>query len=268
MQKVKIYCSWDLYFDLELSEQVELIVDFHNINNTNPNRKKVLFVLEPHDIMPQFTNMAIQQQNKFDYILTHNENILKSCPNARLFEFASTWIKDYRFPEKEFSVSTIVGGKLMAPGHHLRQKLWYKENKITNIPTKFFISGNYSGALQNYNNNPVLGKDKNVLFDSQFHIVIENAKRKYWFTEKLIDCLQTKTIPIYWGATAIDEYFNLNGMFVVDNFEDIIDICNNLNSSTYLEKLEFVEENYEISKKFADLSDRLKNKLTELYKNE
>ena len=35
------------------------------------------------------------------------------------------------------------------------------------------------------------------LKDYRFSVVIENCKRDYWFTEKLIDCFVTGTIPIY-----------------------------------------------------------------------
>jgi hypothetical protein len=264
MNNIKINCSWELEFELLHEKQIELFVDYHQINTATPDSIKVLFLLEPEDILPLAKN-TIQNHDKFDYILTHNKEILENCPNAHLFEFATTWIKDYTFPEKKFEVSTLVGGKTLAPGHFLRQKLWYKENRIK-IPKKFFISGNQAGNLQNYNNNPVLGAFKDPLFDSQFHIVIENAKRDYWFTEKLIDCLQTKSIPIYWGCPNIGNYFNLKGMFIVNNINEIINICNKLTPETYSEMYEFAEENYQKSNEFTNIAERLKNKIEKIIK--
>lgn len=264
MKNIKINCSWDLEFELLHERQVELFVDYYKIDSASSDSIKVLFILEPEEILP-LTQKTIQNYDKFDYILTHNKEILENCPNAHLFEFASTWIKNYTFPEKKFEVSTIVGGKTLAPGHFLRQKLWYKENKIT-IPKKFFLSGNMSGSLQNYNNNPILGSSKSPLFDSQFHIVIENTKRDYWFTEKLIDCIQTKSVPIYWGCPSIGNYFNLKGMFIVDSIDEIISICNKLTSETYNEMYEFIEDNYKKSNEFTDIANRLKNKIEKLIK--
>ncbi len=153
----------------------------------------------------------------------------------------------------------------MAPGHHLRQKVWFKESRIKNVPTKFFISGNF-GGIENYNNNPVLGDDKSLLFNTQFHICIENSKRNNWFTEKLIDCLQTKTIPIYWGCPNISNWFNMDGFFIVDSLDDIISSCNSLNENTYQDKILAVEENFEKSKIYATISDRLILKIKELTK--
>jgi hypothetical protein len=169
------------------------------------------------------------------------------------------------FPEKKHEVSTLVGGKLMAPGHFLRQKIWFKEQSIKNIKTKFYLSGNF-GGIENHNNNPILGNDKSPLFDSQFHICIENTKLENWFTEKLIDCLQTKTIPIYWGCPNIGNWFNLDGFIIANDFNEIINACNSIDENTYAEKIKAVEENFEKSKIFVNISERLENKIKELIK--
>lgn len=264
MKNIKINCSWDLKFDLYHEKQIELYVD--SIPNTPipTDTIRFVFLLEPIDIL-NLNQAAINSFHVgyYNFLLTHNEDLLRDVPVAKLFEFGTTWVKDFKFPTKKFEVSTLVGGKLMAPGHHLRQKLWFKENRIKSIPTNFFLSGNF-GGIENYNNNPILGSDKSLLFESQFHVCIENTKRNNWFTEKLIDCLQTKTIPIYWGCPNIGNWFNLDGFFIVDNLEDIIEVCNSLNEETYHNKITAVEENFEISKKFATISDRLQEKIISL----
>ena len=267
MNNIKIYCSWDLSFDLFYDKQIELYVDTVPQSQIPPGVIRFVFLLEPSEIMNLETQALAGEQNKtYNYLLTHNENLLNKSKIAHLFEFGTTWIKDYDFPEKEFSVSTLVGGKLMAPGHLLRQKIWFKEERIKSIPTRFYLSGNF-GGIENINNNPILGQDKRPLFNSQFHICIENTKRNNWFTEKLIDCLRTKTVPIYWGCPNIGNWFNLNGFYIVDNFQEIIDVCNSLNENSYNEKLKYIEENFEKSQKFLTINDRLKNKIEEILKN-
>lgn len=266
MKNIKIHCSWDLSFDLYHEKQIELYVDYIPQGTVPENIIRIVFLLEPIDIM-NLNNAAIEGYNEgsYTFLLTHNEDLIKKIPTAHLFEFGTTWIKNYNFPTKNYDISTLVGGKLMAPGHYLRQKVWFKESRIKNIPTKFFLSGNM-GGIENYNNNPILGSDKTPLFDSQFHICIENTKRNNWFTEKLIDCLQTKTIPVYWGCPNIGNWFNLDGFLIVDNLEDIINICNTIDENTYKNKIVAVEENFEKSKKFATISDRLILKIQELIK--
>jgi len=253
--------------DNKFTEPVEFFVDKLPVDKKESVKRFVL-LLEPPEIAAilcgSINSDVITFQDRFDYVLTHNQDVLDKLPGkAILFPYGTMWIKDYRFPEKEFSVSTLVGSKVMTYGHELRQKLWFKENRIKNIPTKFFLSGNAS-ALENYNNNLILRENKDELFDSQFHVCIENAKRDNWFTEKLIDCLQTKTVPIYWGCPNIGNWFNTKGFIMVDNLEDIIDACNSLNDGSYKEKLEFIEENFEKSKNFININHRIKEEINHL----
>ena len=41
-----------------------------------------------------------------------------------------------------------------------------------------------------------------------YSIAIESSQEINYFTEKLIDCLITKTIPVYWGCPNISEFFD------------------------------------------------------------
>lgn len=262
MHQVKIIADWDFQLDCKLENPVELYVDCLRGSQIKNDSKKILLLFEPEEISKS-SNSVIQHHKNFDYILTHNEQILNECSNAVLFEFGSTWIKDdYSYPDKKFEVSSLVGFKTWTEGHVLRHKLWYKQNRI-NIPKKFFMSRDSRG-IQSFDNNPVLGESKDPLFDSQFHIVIENVKRKYWFTEKLIDCIKAKSVPVYWGCPNIDEYFNTDGFIIVNSLDEIVEACNNLTEEDYIKRLSVIEENYQKGKKFEDLYGRIKNKLKEL----
>lgn len=263
MNKIKVFCSWDLEIDMEHEMQIELYVDSFPVTMIPINTKRFVFLLEPPEIQ-NLTNAAMKSINedKVDHLFTHNQELLDFTPKSSVFPLASTWIQNYEFPEKEFSVSALVGGKLLAPGHHLRQKVWFKENSIT-TPRRFFLSGNY-GGIENYNNNQILGDKKNPLFDSQFHICIENANRQNWFTEKLVDCMVTKTVPIYWGCPNIEDWFDTRGMIHVNNFNEIVEACNSLDENTYNEMLPYIEENYKIGLELASVSERLKKEILNL----
>jgi len=264
MKKVKVFCSWDLGVDMFHDKQVEVYVDSVPMNSIPVDTVRFVLLIEPPEILNLEARLLFGEENKtYNYVLTHDENILKRCKTAHLFEFGTTWLKEYDFPKKKFSVSALVGGKLITPGHTLRQKVWFKEERIESIPRNFYLSGNL-GGISNINNNPVLGSTKHPLFNSQFHICIENTKRNNWFTEKLIDCLRTKTIPIYWGCPNIGNWFNTEGFFMVDTFQDIINVCNSLTENTYNEKLKFVEENFEKCQKFLTIADRLQDKINTL----
>jgi hypothetical protein len=264
MKKIKIYCNWDLDFELYYEKQIELYIDSIPKDKVPENTIRFLFLLEPPEII-NLTTHALNAFNDgaYNYLFTHNQELLDAIPGKSfVMPLASTWIKNYEFPDKKFEVSTLVGGKRMAEGHLLRQKLWFKEDRIT-IPKKFFLSGNF-GGIENYKNNPILGNDKAPLFYSQFHICIENTKRRNWFTEKLIDCLQTKTVPIYYGCPNIEDWFDIRGFIIANDLNEIINACNGLTPDTYNQMLPYIEENYNRSMEYTSIDQRLKNKIKEI----
>ena len=109
-----------------------------------------------------------------------------------------------------------------------------------------------------YDNRLVLKESKEPLFDSQFSITIENTNLiNNAFSEKIIDCFQTKTIPIYYGPDNIGDFFNLDGIFHVKNLSEIIEICNNLSLETYNSKINAIEENHQLSMKYTSFDNSM-----------
>jgi len=121
-------------------------------------------------------------------------------------------------------------------------------------------------GVENFNNNKILGDLKDSLFDSQFHICIENSKQKNYFTEKIMDCFVTKTIPIYWGCPNIGDFFDINGIIVVNNFNEIIDSCNSLTNESYYKMLPGIENNFLFSKKYVDLKKNVEELIQKILK--
>ena len=93
--------------------------------------------------------------------------------------------------------------------------------------------------------------------------LLENEQRDNWITEKLIDCLASKTIPIYWGASNIGDYFNTDGMIIFNTIEELKDILDNLDEKFYDDRVDVVEENYEKSKEYWDFHARVKHEISE-----
>jgi hypothetical protein len=86
------------------------------------------------------------------------------------------------------------------------------------------------------------------LEDYMFSVAIENGKYSTYFTEKILDCFATGTIPIYLGSPDIGDYFNPDGIIdLKDGFEFSEDI--------YYEKIDAIKENCEIAKKFELAED-------------
>ena len=233
--------------------------------------KKIFVCIEPNEISG-INNYLKHNYKDFDFILAYDQEILNSVPNSILFQYGTTWIgEDFVSNTKEENLSFICNNKLHCKGHKLRQKIWHNQNKIS-FSKKFFVgSKNVPDNLQNatnsvelFNGNLILGESKYPLFDSMFHICIENVSKNNFFTEKLIDCFLTKTIPIYWGCPNIGEYFNEYGMIIFENDKDFFEKCCLLSSELYASKKDVIEQNFQLAKEWVDYPARLIAKIKEL----
>lgn len=257
-----IHSNFNFKLDYDFKKSIEIWIDnFENVLGST-SEVKIFIAMEPN-VISKINNYIKDNYYLFTYILTFDEDLLKNVPNALLFEFGTKWIDidNYKFGEKKFEVSFVCGSKMIAPGHLLRQKIWYNQDKIS-VPTNFFI--NQFGGPQNINNNKILGDLKTPLFDSMFHICVENNSNNYYFSEKLIDCLLCKSIPIYFGCKNTCDYFNADGIFVFNNWKECIEVCNKLTEEDYTKRLNIVEENYLKALSWIDYPERLKNKIEEI----
>ncbi|RLC36817.1 hypothetical protein DRH27_04670 [Candidatus Falkowbacteria bacterium] len=176
-----------------------------------------------------------------------------------------TWIYDYEFKEKLFGVTSVFGHKKKTYGHQARHALWARRGEIF-LPSKYFISS-YGGpdGSDDYDKLDKHVYDKKRAFSCQYHIAIENSDNGFYFSEKLIDCFQTKVVPIYWGTPNIGNYFNPDGMLIARSIDEIIEKANSVQHDDYERMLPAIEENYERSKQWClPPDDRLITKLREL----
>jgi len=270
--KVKFCYAYPINLDIDCNKPVDVYIDQFTLDRVPPDSLRIVILQEPwrEPLVP----LVQQYKDRYTHLLTYQEEVLDSNPKARLFHFPSTWVKGYTPKEKVFNVSTVVGGKKFLKGHVLRHELWRNKDLIT-IPKAFYLSGNAPHSHHfvhfdeaDYTNELVLGASKEPLFDSMFHITIENIAIENFFTEKLIDCFQTKTVPIYYGCTNIEKYFNPAGMYRASNIKEIIEICNQLTPEIYNRMLPYIEENYLLSNKWCDQMEQLKNGITLVLKEE
>jgi hypothetical protein len=258
--KVSIINTFGFKKDIFLKTRTEVYIDI--IPNSIKKFKRIIVILEPDEISGIRNSLLSLKPSDFDLILTHDPIVLNHFTNSKLFPFGTTWIKDFDFCDKVYGVSTLIGGKSITVLHRLRHRLL--ELLDLNFDINLFFFNSYNQALENSNNNlPKIKSSsfKNELFFCQFHIAIENVISDNWFTEKLIDCFQTKTVPIYLGCPNIGNYFDKRGMIIVESFSDIISVLESLKPDTYFNMLEFINKNYELSKEYIDFGIRLEKEL-------
>jgi hypothetical protein len=107
---------------------------------------------------------------------------------------------------------------------------------------------------------PLLENDsRNCLFDSMFHVSIENCCEVNYFTEKLIDCFATYTVPIYIGCPNVADYFNMDGMIIAANHGELPAIINRLSPQDYWGRIGAMRDNFVRSRKYIDFVARVRN---------
>lgn len=79
-----------------------------------------------------------------------------------------------------------------------------------------------------------------ALDEYRFSIGIENSRIHNYITEKLYDILFFNTIPIYCGATNIDDFIELKDTIItldINNIEQCVDVISSLNEDIYRDKI-------------------------------
>lgn len=209
-------------------QNTAVIVDIKDL--LFPNIDNVFIQIEP-DAINDIDTYLINNYTKYKYIYTYSAPVLSTCPNARFYLFGSARVPHTVYmnidcSKKKFAISTICGSKQCgtAKGHILRQLLYYNQKYFDSLPITFFRSSNQHPHLPDFGNNPFVpmtnipeNNDKGVLFDRyQYSIIIENSQQDNYFSEKLVDCLLSKTIPIYWGCPNIGAFFDTTGWILLD----------------------------------------------------
>lgn len=237
------------YFQWERSYNPDLIFfsdsHLHYVDQIN-SKKKIAWLIETPSMSVYQYQFILRNYEKFYKIFTHNKNLLENIKNTELLPIGGCWIneQDQKIYDKNKNVSIIASGKNSFVGHMLRHEII---SKISGIDVFGFAYKKIDNKIEG-------------LRDYKFSIVVENAKEDYYFTEKIIDCFVTGTIPIYWGCPSIGNFFDVNGIISFDNIEELQSILNNL-EGIYESKLESIKKNYDLSMQYRVGDDLIYEKI-------
>jgi hypothetical protein len=254
--KAKVYCKWGLKVDLDCDRQVNIYVDQEKKDRKVLGEYDVLYLCEPHSILPRMLDYAMSNANMFDLIVASSDRI-EGQPKVVHLEFGTTWIPANFVAEKVTGTSLVVGAKRMTEGHNLRHTVWNRQSEIRTVK-KFWVSRQGGPVAMGW---PMLGDSKTVMFDAKFHIAIENTRSRYYFTEKLMDCFMTETVPIYWGCLNIGDYFDVRGMLVAGSANAIISAANSAADELYEQMLPYIKYNKQKAEEYRNIGARLAKKI-------
>jgi hypothetical protein len=271
MNKVRFHWSYPININIDTDKNVDVYIDCFDDSPMPTNAIRIIILQEPflnNRSVQSFNNLYEFINNKPDrytHLFTYYDEILKTHPKSTFFLATTSWMQGYIPRHKKFSVSALVGGKNnpVFSGYAIRHNLWRAKDKII-IPKDFYLSTECRWSEGDYNNNKtiqgsIVKFSKAPLFDSQFHLAIESTYLTNVFSEKLIDCFQTKTVPIHYGCPNIKDFFNIDGIFVAQSVNEIINICNNLTPDTYNSMMPAIEDNYNKSHKYCIYDEQIKD---------
>lgn len=219
------------------------------IENIDANKINYAWIIEPPIINGDNHINITKPENysKFHTVFSCNRWIGEKIPNFKFVAHGGTWLReeDILLHDKNKICSMIFSDKQWNAGHRYRSLVW--EKICPNEKVDFFGSG-----VKKYIEYKIT-----ALKDYMFSVCMENegqhhlfAPNNDYFSEKLLDCILTGTIPIYYGNRNIENYFDIDGMILFDDHEKIIDIIENLDETLYERKKKAAVKNFEIAKKY------------------
>lgn len=247
--------SWNNGADL-YQPPCELLLDIDNYRAARRGRnpRRVFLQMES----PEIENSLEYQRRhggEYDLVLTYHGEILRGFPHARRSLHAHSWV-DPRdtlaidASRKRPAASFPVGTKIQTSGHRYRQVLFQNHVLLNqSFPVTFFTSHNWNPPLPSQKL-PEEQPGKRVLFqDFQFSFVVENCRHENYFTEKLIDCLIMKSLPVFWGTTNIDLFFDTSGWIILETMdpEEVLQKLGAIPAGHYARHTASIEANHQKS---------------------
>lgn len=177
---------------------------------------------------PIFSNMldVADLRKKFYLVLTHQKELADLGKPFVLLEYSANWVeRDPAFPDlfcKTRLVSCIHNALHTSKeaGYRFRTKVFDALNQRKDID--FFGRG-----VKNIEYKTM------ALNKYRFSIVMENYRSDYYFSEKLIDCFLTETVPIYWGCPGIGDLFEQQGILSFSSLDELVRILDIISPDTY-----------------------------------
>jgi hypothetical protein len=214
----------------------------------------VLCLMESEAVIP---NYPIEEMRRFDLVITWRESVLEQLDNSVKLLYGTSWIDNVKSEyEKDNKISFLTSTKNFTSGHNFRQSL---------IPFLENINNINGYKIDCFVTPPRIPSKDETLNDYKFSIVVENDRKNNYFTEKIIDCFITKTIPIYWGCPNIGQYFDMSGIIEFNDISHLTDILGNLEEDSYLKVFDAVENNYNTAQNYLSYWDRIENQIREKF---
>ena len=208
---------------------------------------KVAWLIESQSIKP-YLYEDLDAFSKFDMVFTHSSHLLATLKNAFFAPGGGVWIGgshaggEIAISQKSQMCSMISSYKVSAPLHRRRLAYALAIRMFTPTRVKVFLGSKKPFSA------PATGK-------YAFNICVENYIDEMYFTERLLNCFATGTVPIYLGSRQLPETFAEQGVLRFRNFRELLELVPSLSTEMYERLLPFVKHNFEAVQEFFSLED-------------
>ena len=204
----------------------------------NVSKKKYAILLECcwilNPLFEEIKNNLDAYVNAYEKIFTWNEELCELHEKFCWIPGNGSWIREPQIYPKNKLVSIIASNKSHLPGHQQRMHMLEQLKDYAPLFGRGFNEVEYK---------------EEALADYMFSVAIENADD--WFTEKILDCFLTGTVPIYYGTPSISKWFNPDGIIFLEDGFDIEELDEDL----YKSMEPAIKDNFERAMKMEMLED-------------
>lgn len=198
-----------------------------------PKSRRVALLCEPNSSIPFVDRHDLAA--KFVLILTHDARLLERGKPYVEMPFGTSFLEHALTEQAGFNKTKLVsmiGSPHANPkaGHVLRNEV------IETLASRTDVDRFGKGVRW-------IDSKLEGLAEYAFSIAMENCSRDFYFSEKIIDCLLTDTVPIYCGCAGIGRYFDLRGLIVFETLPQLLEILDGLSWEQYRNMLPFVQQN-------------------------
>jgi hypothetical protein len=222
-------------------EDITFFIDNAIIDGLNVECKtKCAWIVESRDIIPNLNDYVIKNINliinSYDIIFTHDKSIYNLSEKIIYLPPHGYWVEIPKIYKKNKLISMISSNKNFSTGH--RKRLSFVE--------KFKNSVDLYGRGFNE-----MDKKEDGLKDYMFSITVENDSYPTYWSEKILDCFVTGTVPIYYGSPDIGDYFNMDGIILLTEDFDITKI----NENEYYKRMSSIKDNFDRALQYNVIED-------------
>ncbi len=205
-----------------------------------------MMLVEPPGIHGRHLRWLRLTWRRFFRVFTYSDALLAAIPNGIFLPYGTTWVPTWETLDvtKTANCSLIASAKRDQPGHALRHDI---VRQVQNEGLEVHILGRGYAPFSTKSDG---------LAPYRFSVVIENARERHYFTEKLVDAILCETVPIYWGCPNIGDHIDTGGMILCSDAAQIMEAIRSATSAKYDALLPALKAAKTQAARFADLEKR------------